>query len=227
MSMIEKKKPLSDEEKQVISYLQDNPDFFSRHPGVLETLFLPHNPGAAVSLVEKQLTVLRSRNTELRSRLNDLMERSKANDRLFTKSRDLVLKLIQTEDLAAVIKTLLESFKSDFQIEYSSLSILHSDLDIPGLNILSGEAVMENVSAITGSDNPVCGVLRSQQLIALFGDSARHVGSAVAMPLAIDNQAYGILALGNSDRHYYDTDMDTLFLRFLADILNLVLYPKL
>lgn len=227
MNMINKKTPPSAEEKDIIEYLQNNPDFFSRHPSVLETLYLPHNSGTAVSLIEKQLSVLRSRNTEMRTQLKTLMETSKANDKLFTLSRNLVLKLLGEDSPSAIVTTLLNSFKSEFKIEFSSLTLIDPAVETPAANILSGETAKEKIAAIIDTDEPVCGVLRSQQLIALFGQDAKLIGSAVALRLAISNQAYGVLALGNRDSHYYHGGMDTLFLRFLADILNKVLQPRL
>lgn len=227
MNMIEKKRPPSHEEQQVIDYLNNNPDFFSKFPQVLEALYLPHNSGAAVSLIEKQLSVLRDRNTELRTQLAKLMETSKVNDNLFTKSRKLILKLIEAASVEEVISELAKSFREDFEIEFSRLTLLDSEMQSPGLDTLPIEVAKEVVPSIIDSDEALCGVLRFQQLTALFDENAKNVGSAVALRLAVDKKPYGILALGNRDSHYYYNGMDTLFLRFLADILNQVLYPKL
>jgi len=227
MSTIEKKQRPSDSEQQVLDFLSNSPDFFSKYPYVLESLHLPHNSGAAVSLIEKQLSVLRERNTELRTQLNLLMERSRINDELFAKSRTLVLELIAANGPGEIVGALLSGFRNEFGIEYCSLTLLDSPLDLPGVNLLTKEHAQDKLAAILNTDDPLCGVLRSQQLIALFDGSARKVGSAIALRLAVNSQAYGVLALGSSDSHYYHNGMDTLFLRFLADILNQILYPRL
>lgn len=228
MSTLEKKQPLPDPEREAILYLQENPDFFSRHPAVLESLFLPHNSGSAVSLIEKQMTVLRERNTRLRGRLNELMELSKANDDLFSKTRDLVLHLIDAADARTIAETLVGRFGNDFGIEFASLTLIDRELATPAVNHLSGDAARDTLSSILETDGATCGALRSQQLIALFGnETARLVGSAVTMRLAAGKDAYGVVALGNSDSHHYHAGMDTLFLKFVVDILNRVLYPRL
>jgi uncharacterized protein YigA (DUF484 family) len=48
------------------------------------------------------------------------------------------------------------------------------------------------------------------------------VGSVAAVPLRYDN-LYGILAVGNSDPNFYKSSMGTLFLSYIAEILNRVL----
>ena len=45
----------------VRDYLKDHPDFFERHPDMLDHLHISHSTGSAVSLVEKQVSVLRER----------------------------------------------------------------------------------------------------------------------------------------------------------------------
>ncbi|WP_286716404.1 DUF484 family protein, partial [Thalassolituus sp. UBA2009] len=46
----------------VVQYLQDHPDFFIGKDDLLADLRVPHNAGAATSLVERQLSVHRQRN---------------------------------------------------------------------------------------------------------------------------------------------------------------------
>ena len=228
MSMLEKKQPLSDREREVIAYLRHNPDFFSRHPEVLESLYLPHNSGSAVSLIEKQTAVLRERNTELRTRLRNLMEQSKANDELFGRSRELVLKLIDADSGRAIADTLLTGFRDTFGVEFASLTLLDADIGSPRVNLIARSLAQEKLGGILETDEAICGVLRSQQLIALFGgDTARQVGSAITLRLTAGGEVYGVLALGNRDSHHYHGGMDTLFLTFIVDILNRVLPPHL
>ena len=69
------------DETQIAAYLQSNPEFFERHPAVLAKLRLPHAPGgAAVSLVERQVAVLRQSNIKLERKLRDLLDVARGND---------------------------------------------------------------------------------------------------------------------------------------------------
>ena len=53
-------------EDSIADYLQANPEFFERHSALLNNLRLPHDAGGpAVSLVERQVLVLRQKNVKL------------------------------------------------------------------------------------------------------------------------------------------------------------------
>ena len=58
-------------EQAVVDYLTAHPDFFTRHPQLLRDLSLPHDSGNAVSLIERQVELLRKqaeRSASARSR---------------------------------------------------------------------------------------------------------------------------------------------------------------
>ena len=57
-------------DETVREYLKDNDDFLQRNPDMLDYLHISHASGSAVSLVEKQVSVLRERNIDMRRRLN-------------------------------------------------------------------------------------------------------------------------------------------------------------
>jgi len=61
------------EEETVADYLATNPDFFLRHPGLLEALEVPHDSGDAASLIEYQVRTLREQNAQLRRKLQGLV----------------------------------------------------------------------------------------------------------------------------------------------------------
>ena len=61
-------------EDAVHDYLLHNPDFFERHAELLGTLRLPHQSGAAVSLVERQVSVLRQKDLKHERKLKELLE---------------------------------------------------------------------------------------------------------------------------------------------------------
>ena len=69
--------------QQVADYLRRHPAFFAEYDELLPELIIPHQPGQAVSLVERQVKLLRERNIDVRHRLNQLMDVARENDRLF------------------------------------------------------------------------------------------------------------------------------------------------
>src|SRR5580704_8625053 len=69
------------EEESITSYLQRHPDFFERHQAVLARLRLPHaRGGTTISLVERQIEVLREKQAALESKLAELVRVARAND---------------------------------------------------------------------------------------------------------------------------------------------------
>jgi hypothetical protein len=70
-------------EDSIADYLQANPEFFERHSGLLNNLRLPHDAGGpTVSLVERQILVLRQKNLKLENKLKELVDIARSNDAL-------------------------------------------------------------------------------------------------------------------------------------------------
>jgi len=210
---------ISDE--QVKDYLINNPDFFEENLELVENLQLPHESGKAISLVERQVTVLRERNIELRQRLKTLMDSARANEKLFEKTKRLALILLDAEDLPAMVDTLYESLRSDYQVEYISL-LLFGDNSLLSKNaparVVSLDEANQHIGTLLRTNRSICGVLRNEEMTFLFDHEAAEIGSA-AVPLQ-HGQAFGVLAVGNTDPNYYRSSMGTLFLNYIAEMLN-------
>src|SRR5258708_13750341 len=75
----------------VAEYLQTYPDFFERNSPLLIKLRLPHlrDVGSTVSLVERQVEVLRERNQSLERKLKELVGGARANYALSDRSNRL------------------------------------------------------------------------------------------------------------------------------------------
>ncbi len=108
----------------IAAYLEAHPDFFVEHEDLLASLRIPHRRGDTVSLVERQMTILRDRNIELRHRLSHLMDVARDNDRLFDKTRRLILALLDATSLEDVVICVEDSLRQDFQVPFVSLILL-------------------------------------------------------------------------------------------------------
>ncbi|PCJ36835.1 MAG: hypothetical protein COA75_06170 [Cellvibrionales bacterium] len=214
-------------EEQVCEFLSAKTDFFERHPELLESIELPHESGKAVSLIERQISVLRDRNLEMRSRLKNLLETARANDKLFEKTQRLVLALLETDSLAKAIDTLYDSLKNDFQIEHYQLILFSADskLSMPA-KIVSLDQGTQAIGGLLRSNRATCGVLRDEELTFLFDDQAGAIKSVAVVPLNNGN-TFGTLAIGSSDPFYYKSSMGTLFLSYIAEVLNRALPPMM
>ena len=94
-------------DQSVADYLAEHPDFFERHAGLLEQLRVPHRAGrAAVSLVERQVSVLQDKNRALERRLHDLVEVARFNSTLSDKIHALALRLLRADETTGVLAAL-------------------------------------------------------------------------------------------------------------------------
>lgn len=213
-------KPHVPDAETVAAYLRAHPEFFVDHDELIPELRIPHLPGGAVSLVERQVKLLRERNIEMRHRLSQLMDVARDNDRLFDKTRRLVLDLLDANSLEEIIGAVDESLRHEFQVPYVSL-ILFSDSPLPvGRSVAAGEA-QQAIGGLLGTGKTVCGVLRPHELAFLFGEEeSSGIGSAAVVAL---NQQQGILAIGSQDPQHYKSSLGTLFLGYIAEVLTRVL----
>jgi len=208
--------------EQVAAYLRQHPEFFVAHDELIPEMRIPHDSGSAVSLVERQVRLLRERNIEMRHRLAQLMDVARDNDRLFEKTRRLVLDLLDATSLEDVVSTVEDSLRHEFQVPFVSL-ILFSDSNLPvGRSVSSAEA-HQAIGGLLSGGKTVCGVLRPHELTFLFGETeGAGVGSAAVVSLSYQG-LHGVLAIGSSDPQHYKSSLGTLFLGYVAEVLARVL----
>ena len=95
------------EEQTIGEYLRHNPDFFVRNEPLLSLLRLPHARGsAAVSLVERQVEVLREKSQNLESRLAEFVAVARANDQLAEKIQRYTRRLMGASSRREVVAQL-------------------------------------------------------------------------------------------------------------------------
>lgn len=215
------KKAQAKELQLVRDYLIDHPDFFEENPEILEVINLSHDSGKAISLVERQITIMRDKNKALSSQVEQLIGTAKNNDQLLAKTNQLVLKLIQAEDLNSLIEALDTSLKNDFNTEFYSLTLIDKGLyaSKTAANLVSEEDAKSKISSLLSAQKAVSGVLREEQINFLFEQSANSVASVIALPLN-SSEPLGILALGSSDADFYSHGIGTVFIDYIGALLN-------
>lgn len=204
-------------DETVREYLKDHDDFLQRNPDMLDYLHISHASGSAVSLVEKQVSILRERNIDMRRRLNSLTANARENDKLHEQTSDLVLKLMEADSAEALYSTFMESMSTDFGIEHASMILYGDDNSNEGCRIETREKAKSEIGALLKGKKAVCGALREEELKFLF-PNAGDVGSAALMPLA-NSEQLGFIAVGSSDAGRYNSAMGTLFLSHISDVM--------
>ncbi|NVK39668.1 MAG: DUF484 family protein [Oceanospirillaceae bacterium] len=211
------------DEQQVADFLAETPDFFSRHAQLLEKLYVPHETGAAVSLVARQTGVLREKNQQLRTHLSDLIDVARHNDIQFEKTKRMVLALLGCETLDDVAVAIDESLCGDFHGDTTSLLLIAPFADeTANLRQLAGEE-LQVLGPLLETSLPSCGRLAESQHACLFQEQAFRVQSGAVVPL-IQGETLGLLAIGSYDPHYFQSSQGTLFLSYVGEVLSRVLY---
>lgn len=213
-----KKKTEQPSEEDVVRYLKNHPGFFLTHEDLLLELRLNHPSGGAVSLLERQVALLRERNMELRGRLTNLLENARNNDQLFDQTRQLVLSLIESRDLNALSHNFQHSLTAQFGVDFAQLTVFgEANSRRKGARVVAMDQARPAIGHLLSGGKAVCGVLRPAENRFLFPDGGDQVGSAALVPVGA-GYPQAVLAIGSRDEHYFRSSMGTLFLGYLADV---------
>jgi uncharacterized protein YigA (DUF484 family) len=218
-------------DNSVAEYLQTYPDFFERNSSLLAKLRLPHvrDAGATVSLVERQVEVLRERNQALERKLKELVDVARANDALADRIHRLSQRLIRAHSLPEAIDAVETSLREDFEARNSVL-VLFLDaarpLEVPPSRFLRtanlADAEIKTFESLLQSGKPRCGQIRDTQRDYLFGKESVEIGSVALTPLG-PKGALGILAIGASDAERFHPGMSTEFLLRIGELVTYAL----
>lgn len=213
-------------EEQVAHYLRNKPGFFVNNPGLLADISLPHNSGPAISLVERQVSILRERNMDMRHRLSKLLDNARDNDKLYEKTKRVTLAMIEGQDLGDIVDALRYSFDNEFDIPYTALILYGDSATVPSseARVLPISEAREHIGALIKANKASCGIIRPEEQEFLFGNNSPKIGSVATAPL-IYGSTFGLLAIGHEDPQHYRSSMGTLFLSYIAEVLNRLL-PK-
>lgn len=216
-------------ESQVAEFLETHPAFFTDRDDLIEKLQLPHTRGDAVSLVERQVTVLRQRNIDARNQIEELLNSAKRNTVIFERCRRLILALVNTKSTDEFFQVIDKSLKEDFRC--SAYHLLLFGPNATQINhftsILPLETAKPHIKQVLDSREPLLGVLREELQDFLFRHHSNKVSSAAVVTLPSDiskdsssadsSEYLGVLSIGSEDINYFEAGMGTLFLGFISD----------
>jgi uncharacterized protein YigA (DUF484 family) len=211
----------------VTQYLETYPDFFERNVALLAKLRLPHlrESSATVSLVERQVEVLRDRNLALERKLAEFKDVARANDALASRIHCLSQRLIRGRTLLETINAVETSLREDFDARNSVLLLFMEqarDLEPAAGRFLKtadpADAVVKTFESLLQSGKPRCGQIRDVQRDFLFGKDSIEIGSVALAPLGAKG-ALGLLAIGASDADRFHPAMSTEFLSRIGELL--------
>jgi hypothetical protein len=221
------------EEQAVIQYLHHHADFFERHPQVLARLRLQHpRSGSTVSLIERQVDVLREKIRAQDHKLAEFVEVARANNALADKIHRFTRRLLRTSGAAPAIAEIEASLREDFDTFHTVLVLASPTAPVPQAaaagvepssflrRVAPDDAALRSFESLFAAGKPRCGQIRDAQREFLFGAEAPNIGSVALIPLGTQATPAGLLALGSVDRDRFHPGMSTEFLWRMGELIT-------
>jgi uncharacterized protein YigA (DUF484 family) len=210
-------------DEEIAAWLRAHPDFFQRNPELLASLRLPHASGGAVSLIERQIEVLREKNHAADARLAELVGIARANEALSAKIHQFTRRLVRAATRREILTQIERGFREEFDTTQTVLLLFNAGSDTADLRFV--RPVAANDQNLAGFENllstgkPRCGQIRDSQRDFIFGPDSGSVGSVALVPLAGD-APMGLLVLGSLNRERFHPGMSTDFLALLGQLIS-------
>jgi hypothetical protein len=222
-STARKDAPLGDEE--VAEWLKANPEFFRRNGDLLAGLRLPHASGAAVSLIERQVDVLREKNNNAESRLAELVSIARSNEQLAAKIHQFARRLIRAPTRRAVLAQIERGFREEFDTGHTVLLLFKGAPEAAQelrfvRHVAADDTNLNGFENLLATGKPRCGQIRDSQREYIFGPDSASIGSVALVPLAGAENSAGLLVLGSVNRERFHPGMSTDFLQLLGELIS-------
>ena len=214
---------------EVSSYLKANPEFFLQQEGLLADLSLPHESGKAISLLERQVTILRDRGADARQKLNNLLENARNNDQLFDTTRSLVLALLRAKDVTEIAGVAQDQLSDHANIDSCEVILVaKKSLKVAdSIRTESEDILQKQFVDVFRLKRTHCGPISEEQTQYLFPTQCNSINSTALCPVISNSDVLALIAFGNKAGNYFNVNLDTLFLDFIGHVVGAVLDNQL
>ena len=208
---------------ELIGLIRENTDILQRHPELLAVLEVPHESGSAVSLIERQVSVLRDKIQSQDDRLCELMDVARDNERLAQSRHGLALNLLSSRDLEDVVSIVLDVLSNELAADYAVVKLFSDDTQqieqSSGLFVDAGEEALTAFKTMLEHKNTVCGKATKEQKDFLFEDKSEDIKSAAIIPL-VAGANLGLIGLGSKNINRFNPSMGTDFLSQVGELIS-------
>ena len=212
---------LSDE--IIVSFLEDNPDFFNRHPELVTSLRISDNQRGTVSLVERQQSLLRQKVTGLEEEITQLMVIANQNEELFVLYSDLYLRLLDCQSANELLDCLYQATTE--LLSLSGLKLwLNQDVELEHNSLIQDDC-NEILNNRLEKEEYYFGRLQQSEQQLIFSEISD--GSVVLIRLQHLEQPLGFLAISSQDAEHFDPRMDTLLLSQFRRLVAKLIHQQL
>ena len=209
--------------EQVIAYLKENPDFFKTNPQLLADLNFTHETGGAVSLIQRQVELLREHHKTTRQRLGELSLHAKNNEALLQRIRDLSVTTAGAVTPKAILESLTRTIIQDFGLDSVYLVVEHNNWPMSADNVvgLTPEELGNLRNAVYNL--PVFVGRPSEKVRELIWKNESKDTASIAMTRFKYKDVDTYLIIGSKDQSHFTNDMGTDFVTYIGEYLQALL----
>ena len=212
-------------ENEIAEYLEQNPEFFKAHSGLLATMYLPNPHGSGtVSLAERQQVAQRDKIRQIERKYSELLQFGIENDETSTKVHKLTLALLTAKDLNSTAQALIDTLQNEFAVPFVSLNLWATPQNENDAEHTSFNAVDESIRTWAASlIEPYCGTNPIEAISSLAGVEAKSYAIAVLG----DGEVTGVLMMASDNEKRFYPEMGTVFVKRIGELVTAALQKYL
>jgi hypothetical protein len=192
--------------EEVISYLEQHPDFLEKHETLLSQL-VHGDTSASSPFTARQIQVLKERERRQNAKIDLIVDSARSNQKLEGELLEMAVYLLQegqqAEDPSQAVTNMLVR---QFNIRDAAVLIDSGDIE-------TRHGKYDEVRQRVAHRGSVCDDrLPSSLLETLFGENSPEIKSCAFVPIQARGELTGILALASTERERFQPGMGVLFL---------------
>ena len=210
--------------EEIFEFLKANPDFFKENADILANLnFIHETNGAAVSLIQRQVELLRNHLSQNREKLSELARNAKHNESLLTRFQELCVALATAKDQNHTLNILQRTVCLDFGLNLLEVLVVENTWENPSEQIV--ELSKEDYRAFSSSiyNLPVYLGKAPDKLRESVLAEKNELARSIALIKINYAKNEGYILIGSKDEHHFQNDMGTEFVNFIGEYVNAVL----
>jgi len=210
-------------ESDVAAFLAREPDFFARHPDLLDRLVLPAERASPDVVDLRSYLVARQRGEidKLKRQQRAIVSASRANMNTQQRVHAAILFLLDAESFEHLIQAITTDLAVLLDLDVAQL-LIEADEHGPIQQLRTGVRVLPpgDIDArLAGQDAMLAGAITGDE--AIFGEGAGLVRSQALIRLTVSpGTPPALLALGSRDPEMFESGMRTELMGFLARVLE-------
>ena len=210
--------------EQVAAYLKENPTFFTTNEAVIADLELEHKTGdGTASLMQRQVSSLRTHLSQNRERLAELARNAKHNESLLHRFQELAVSLASAKNTNDAATLLQRVVCANFGLDFLAIIAAENTWGTPCEHVIEASKIdftgltkaTDGLSIFLGKPPTVLhGTLLAEQ---------KESTQSIALVSIMMGENRGYVLIGSKEADHFHSEMGTEFVKFLGKYVSAVL----